>query len=159
MSKEKIVENVGTVSDKLVQYMDAAEQVITQYGGDAVNLGLNVLRIEAGQHILTGIIFIVVAVILYKIIPKSSKSYGSEIDKLIVKGYYKRGCVEDSKVREATGSDRTSYLGTQWNEPYAFIPAALSVISVIVSAASLLNVWNWIGVFWPQAYAVHKFLM
>lgn len=169
-TEDKIVENMGVVSDKLVQYMDAAEKVISQYGGDAVNLGLNVLRIEAAQGIAYGVITAILAIICYKMFPKGAPNaeqdnLPEDIKKLIKKGYHGRTVSEDNKVAEATGDLRLSTLKGQvdWDDGYNVIIGIVSAISgfslIIAAAISLFDVWNWVGVFWPEAYAVHKFLM
>lgn len=125
-NEEKLIENMGVVSDKLVQYMDAAEKVITQYGGDAVNLGLNVLRIDAGVSALawiTGFLLCISSALAFK---------------ALLKKY---------TPSEVTGVD--------------FGLGGIVVVFVFSTMHTLIEpiVWPVVGIFWPEAYAVHKFLM
>jgi hypothetical protein len=138
-SEAKIVENLGTVSDKLVQYMDAAEQVITQYGGDAVNLGLNVLRIEAGGHIFIGALLSYLSYIFYRIARVGLNATNAQMreDNLFLEKVYE----SDSET------------------PCVIFGTVGTVVAAIFAGVGLFDIWNWVGIFWPEAYAVHKFLM
>lgn len=138
-TEDKVIENMGVVSDKLVQYMDAAEKVITQYGGDAVNLGLNVLRIEAAGNLVVGIAWVLLIWPLFKSV--------------------------QAGLRTSDGEWRNkSTLVELLHEIDAEVPAVLlgtigMGVAIYQSLTSLFYIWNWVGIFWPEAYAVHKFLM
>ena len=149
MSTEKIIENTTTISDKLVEYMNSAEQVIQQYGGDAAELGLNVLRIEAGYNLIYALLFGTISVIaLYYSTWAFKKG-------LAIQNYQQeQDEVKQEKLKQMYRSDL---------EALYFILGAVggvvSSIALVVNFSSLVNIWYWIGLFWPEAYAVHKFLM
>lgn len=149
MSTEKIIENTTTISDKLVEYMNSAEQVIQQYGGDAAELGLNVLRIEAGYNLVHALVFgVISAVAIYYFIWAFRKG-------LAIQNYRQ----EQDEVKQ----ERLKQMYRGDLEVLHFIIGAVggivSTIVLVVNFSSLVNVWYWIGLFWPEAYAVHKFLM
>ena len=129
-AEENLIENATTISDKLVQYMDSAERVIQQYGGDAAELGLNVLRIEAGYNLILALSGAILALFIIKFCWTSTKRFGFD---------------EDFP-----------------NHPVImlkFIGTFAGVMVGVINGAALLNIWYWVGLFWPEAYAVHKFLM
>lgn len=174
-----VKETVTTlVSDKLIQYMDAAEKVITQYGGDAVHLGLNVLRIEVLSNLFLMLYVIPLLLVAYWVRPKPSGVPMSipreKIEALIKKGYGSRSGAEDRIVASATGSRSTNTVpadldermaGNQidWSQEESWIRLIVvttcTVATIPILSKSILDVWNWVGLFWPEAYAVHKFLM
>lgn len=126
MSDDTAIQVTGMVLDKMDQYMSAAQEIISKYGGDAVNLGLSVLQIEAAGYLFIGfclLILIYPTIRLFKFLAKKELEHAPDAGASIIFG-----------------------------------SIAVILLSVF-SAVNLLNIWNWVGVFWPQAYAIHKFLL
>jgi len=117
---------VTSMGEKMAQYMEAAQNIITQYGGDVAELGLNVLRVEALTQIIPGIVLLILAYPYYKIV---SALYLHEVEK--------------------TGDGIAS----------AIFGGALGIGLVIGTLISLFNIWAWVGLFYPEMYAVHLFLL
>ena len=185
---ETITPVAESVSDKLAQYLTAAEEVINQYGGQAVDLGLNVLRIEAAASLFPQILVFPFLFFLswkaYQMIRQHGKDFDAEthMRRLIAKGYQKRDYYECELVGLVTGSVRTSsiedevefqkgvvtYAG-EIHEKCASLSEDQKIVGYIISASAFiigsivfthtLKIWAWVGIFWPEAYAVHKFLM
>lgn len=131
--KEATVEATGMVLDKLDQYMQAAQDVITKYGGDAVDLGLTVLRIEAIAETLTMIALVLMYVFVYK----------------------KATPLWEEGVLDNIG-DPKSMKHLVWG----MVAPAVSAISLLpIMLTGVFSIWPITGIFWPEAYAVHKFLL
>lgn len=173
-SKETAVEATGMVLDKLDQYMSAAQTVIAQYGGDAVSLGLSVLRIESAGELLTGLVGILIMYLAYKYRPKAGQVIPAHfVNSLVGKTYSQRSSYEDTVVGVVTGSRSKTIVDTvnedvvipyiDWDSPAVIIRAVLCGIigagGTVAAISHLANLWNWVGIFWPEAYAVHKFLI
>jgi len=182
-TKEVIVEATGVVMDRFEQYFSAASSVIKEYGTDVVDLGLNVLRIEAAaeviSNVLTFIFFAIAAFLLYKKVPfgRLPKEDASSIDKEMVikavsKGYHDRSLKEDSIVRAWFGIDSSSVEsgshvpdtpsnggGINFDSPLTRVKIIGIVILTMLSVFNLIgvvDVWSWIGILYPEVYAVHK---
>lgn len=120
------------LTSKLDQYFQAATEVITKYGDEAVSMGLLVLRIEAAEGLIGGLVGLLVVYLFTK--------------KWFFLSFFE-------KARKAPYSEEFLYR-------LAGIASALAfIIGVCLSLFKLLNIWNWIGLFWPEVYAVHKYLL
>lgn len=149
MSKTKeVVEQVPAGLEfavgKLESYFGAAQEVITKYGGDAIELGLLVLRLDAGQWIFLGLLLLIISLYLRK----------------YAKGLY----LTAVEVRDEYNKDREQgYSKHDISDSPTFFPFVLltitSVVLTVGACINLFNLWNWVGVFYPEAYAVHKFLL
>ncbi len=121
--------------EKMEQYFGAAKNVIEQYGGDVAELGLMALRIQAASEIIMAIIMFSSVFLLHKLIPDNlwvfAKKYYNDSD--YVKNY------------EIYIPFVIAYIFT----------GAMSVIGFV----ALFNIWMWVGIFYPEIYAVHKFIM
>ena len=163
--------------DKMEKYFDAAKTIIEQYGGDVAELGLMALRIEAGKSILISTVvflaFLYLANKFYRLSTKQtdmnclealdSFSYDFEKRELIEKV---TGVVVDYQVR--IDSDTKEKLrnikyipSSEWSELRITLTIAAIVSSVVSSIAflKLINIWLWVGIFYPELYAVHKFIL
>ena len=123
-------EVVELTFDKLEQYFEAAKGVIEQYGGDVAEVGLNVLRIEAISEI-----FFPLAVILFLF---------ASLPLMIRFGKW---------INQKAIDDRSE----PWEMIY--IVHILLGIFFLIQLVSLLNLWAWVGIFYPELYAVHKFIL
>lgn len=115
--------------DKMEGFFDAAQKVLQQYGGDAVDLGLNVLRIDAFSQLLPGVLALCVLFLTLKVANPIVKFKQADAD----------------------------------NDSIAGIVGVLGCVSLLIAGvvtfANLFNVWAWVGLFYPEIYAVHKFLL
>lgn len=62
--------------------------------------------------------------------------------------------------QSSTGKYRISAASwfTQANAPYLAIAVPGSIF-ILFSAFEVIDIWNWVGIFKPEVYAVHKFLL
>lgn len=137
MSKEIIetesTEAVAFVFDKLEGYMSAAKSVIDTYGGDAAELGLLALRVEAASEIVRPLVlFILFAALFFYALKIAMKGFRKEFD--------------DNSTDEAAVGAGTA------------ISVTLGLI-LVFCATDIINIWAWVGIFYPEAYAVHLFLL
>jgi len=141
------------VFDKLEGYMSAAQSVIDTYGGDAAELGLMALRIEAASEVLFP------SIIMLFLLVNSSKIVG------FVKNQFAKSRAitnyqheEDEKKREAL---RRQYMRSDevWFGVLAFMSVGACFITFSICFIAILDIWAWVGMFYPEAYAVHLFLL
>jgi len=170
------------------EYMDGIENIVSEYGNDAVNLGLNALRVDALSDALTHFFFFVILYGIIFFIYKKTKNneqpgtvvLSSDIDQRVKaalsKPFGDRSDNEDSLIEE------------KLNIPSVDIPAIrnlddsaddvvldlasqsdLTIIrKYVVPAAAFggallfflkLNIWNYVGIFYPELYAIYKFAL
>jgi len=129
----KVTESTEAVAfafDKMEQYFNAAGKVIEQYGGDVAELGLLALRIDAITIVAPSTLWLLLYVtVLFKF--SSLCNYISNLSD------------------EFDKSVVTVFLGGTWF--MLGIPTAVE--------NNTFNVWAWAGIFYPELYAVHKFIL
>ena len=116
---EQAADAAEKVVNKVLQYLDAVEEVVKNHGQDAAELGLAALRVEAGRWLFLGVF---------------------------------SGIVGGWMARKA-------FLIYDEYEGTAILMGVFSIFLGIISLILGLNLWNWVGVFWPELYAVHKFVL
>lgn len=127
-------EQVVRLTEKLEQYFNAAKEVLLEYGPDVAEFGLTVLRVEAAAELLPAIMYAIIAFLLVKYAdPRKLFARIKDIPKF-----------DDARFG-------LGLLGT-----FSLAGIATSIFLVVFY---LLNVWAWVGIFYPEAYAVHYFLM
>lgn len=119
--------------DKFEQYFEAARQVLAQYQDQAKELGMQ--AIDLGLLVLrieafSELLFPLVVVIISLAYVKQTKTL------------WKWGI-------KAT-AERT--------HPGTAVPIVLGVFQ-FVWFTQLFNVWAWVGLFYPEVYAIHKLLL
>ena len=127
---EAVIAVTEVVFDRMEQYFDAAKHVIEQYGGDVAELGLNALRVGA----LSEILFPVVSTVFLLVLIKHALPA------------YRWG---------AKPENNSNGLGF-------FIPLFLGgghLLLLFLAIKYSLNIWAWVGIFYPELYAVHKFIL
>lgn len=68
MDNEKIVEAVSDKMDvAMVEIAEALKGAVDQYGADAVDLALLAFRVEAAHHLMLGVMQLVAALIVWKL--------------------------------------------------------------------------------------------
>lgn len=186
MSEAKeIVEAAGVevakfAIDKLDSYFMAAQEVITKYGGDAVDLGLMALRVDAASQLILpfilALVFSFVAVKLYRAQDSLGGRYWDKatVAAAVAKDYNSKTHADLTICRSLFGCGTTNKLPSgwddmpdkiekadQWPEIRVFLAAMSAVFSTmtVFSIGQLVNIWAWAGIFYPEVYAVHKFLL
>ena len=183
MSKEnETKETVEFAFDKMEQYFNAAKAVLDQYGGDVAEVGLNVLRIEAASELLAPLIATIIFGIIARIALKGFtvvdvEKIKRELRAACSKGYSSRGPFADFLLGQYFGSSADVNRGSKTPEDIdtavrdnpswvwtinKIIRATVGGISgfvLFINIFGLINIWAWIGLFYPELYAVHKFIL
>lgn len=140
--KQKAVDSakdvLGFAADKMEQYFEAAKQVLEQYGPDAVDLGLAALRVEAASELVLPLALFVVGCIVAR---KSFLFLNAEVP---------------------TGNDietRKRYLDDSPETFSGMLALLLGSLFGLGGLVFLLDVWAWAGIFYPELYAVHEFIL
>ena len=69
MDNEKIVEAVSDKMDvAMVEIAEALKGAVDQYGADAVDLALLAFRVEAAHHLMLGVMQLVAALVVWKLL-------------------------------------------------------------------------------------------
>jgi hypothetical protein len=120
--------------DRMEGYFTAAQGVIEKYGGDVAALGLNALRIDAISEVLPPLLLIIVfSILIFKVfLPTAIRKWNE-------------GDMDDA-------ADFFPWL------TYAAPTISLSVCT-LVNLTYLFNIWAWAGVFYPELWAIHKFIL
>ncbi len=162
--------------DKMEQFFDAAQKVLAQYGGDVAELGLNVLRIEAASELILPLVFVVAAIVVAlnlrrmrsincEVLSILNKDYGARYswDKDILKAHNLdphacfSGLTQEQKDKVMATASPAPFFADS-NLPQAITGVATLVVGLF-SLSLLINLWAWVGIFYPELYAVHKFLL
>lgn len=114
------------VLDKFDQYLQQVSGVIQHYAPDAVQLGLNALRVDAAGNFIWPLMFLI---LLWPYLH-----------------FWK-------KVRDYEYKTENRILGS------LMIGGLIFSIGLIFAIVPLCDIWSWVGIFYPEVYAVHKFLM
>lgn len=165
MSEAK--EIVELTFDKLEQYFNAAQRVIEQYGGEAVELGLMALRIEAGSELVRPLVFLILCgFMIYKLLPtcfpKIITITPEYINDLKDAGYEGRTLDESNLFKNYKYIKEDFEIPDDLEQAKYLVPIIINVLliaTVIISISKLINIWAWAGIFYPELYAVHKFIL
>lgn len=166
-------EVVELVFDRAEQYFEAIKQVVEQYSGDAAELGLMAMRIEAINELIipavcTGMLLYLFFVVAPRVFPQPN---AEKLRMLILKGHSLRTLDEDKLVEKATGRREADdrWLENNPDKPltakdddafWMLVTARLAVGAFIfLGLTELLDVWSWAGIIKPELYAVHKLLL
>lgn len=115
---------------KLSEYLDAAEGVIREYGPQAVDAALWVVRFDAIWNLVFGFLYLLSAAALGKLALK----------------LVKRGIEEDEK---GSSSGPVYFMGV-------FFSSLFSMILFIFGVATLSTVYYWIAAFDPAMGLVYR---
>jgi len=176
-------ESVSIVLDKMDTYLEKIGSIISEHSGQAVELGLTALRVDALSHLMGGFVALLLCVVsglaLYKLFTKVTEITREEILDIVRKGYRQRCIREDivlEKVFGCRSRDVASDKEVIWAETVslkakffdsenflhiisAMLLSVTSVTSFGIALIKLSSVWTWVGAFYPELYAIHKFLM
>lgn len=180
MSTENVTETtnqtaeaVGIALDRFDNYMQSVGEIITEYGGEAVNLGLTVLRIDAAANLAIGFLLLTIAYVLFKkVMPWCVLEYR----KATIAGATRQNILSNKdiwddklsdEIKDMFGSvevfDQYQKKFEQDAHTFPFVGSILSaLVGICMLIASLFyvaNIWYWVGIFYPEAYAVYKFLL
>jgi len=157
------------IFDNFNGYMEAAKRVIDTYGGDVADLGLLALRIDAASEIVLPAVFsFILAVVavkarnlifrrvsLYYVTTKGFAARSRYEDNFVNKFFnISTNIVPDDKIEMA----KSTFMPINWGSPLPYIPIVLSAVSV-GCAIKVINIWAWVGMFYPEAYAIHLFIL
>lgn len=188
MSNEEKVEQIVTKANESLEvadfaftrmegYFEAAKHVIEQYGGDVAELGLMALRIEAISILVPGILcFIGFGIISAKMLKKGVNITVEATKASIISAsqisYTARNPLQDSLMSEYFGSScgtgkksMEDLEGMDIKPCYTFthfIYLSAGLMAGIVSFINIwtiLDIWAWAGIVYPEVYAVHKFIL
>lgn len=129
---DKLQEGAGAVAEKLAQLADA-------HGQEAINLGLNVVRIDNAITVVLGIGLLALAAVYHCILPNRLFKHAISLYK--------------SEKNERFGI-------TSWDN-FAFGGGMASLPTAALSLAGLihvLDIWAWVGMFYPEAVIAKKIL-
>jgi hypothetical protein len=120
------------VLNKIDEYMNAAKTVIETYGGDVADLGLLALRVEAGSEIFLPLLLSFGLLFMIPLMIRTGKK------------------IWEVQKEQSTYEVSAVFL-------YVFHLAWGGFLFGNIFQA--LNLWAWVGLFYPEAYAVHLFLL
>jgi hypothetical protein len=115
------------IKDKILDWMNNAEEIVQQHGGEAVDATLTVVQIEGAGAILSGVAALAICYGMFKL---SLKIFPD-----------KRVSVNDEGMR---------MFGI------AFGTAPAGAITGIYGLVQVGNVWNYVAIFSPKLYLVHQ---
>ena len=122
------------LEQKAIQLLDKLESVVVDYTPKVVDLALNVVRVDAVGNILLiillGIFSIVVPIVFYKVWSRLN-----------------------DKCKENKDSD---------TEMARFFTAFGGIVSFIILIwtflYSIVSIWGWVGLFYPELALAHKLI-
>lgn len=127
------------LTGKLLDIINQVQSGIVAHAPDAVNLVLASTQIDCLQSIILSFIGVIVSIICGFIIFKIQKKI--DADKKDNKPYHER---------------------LTWIEPEAVLPALFAGLSgsiiLVISVITLLDIWNWVGLFNPKLYLAHQII-
>lgn len=172
--------------DALNQYMESVQAAIANFGESAVEVGLWALRLDAAAALVPGLLWCVLSLILAtaakRAWPKHTKPpVFTDEDRSTLKGLEKSGphysFTAEGRLLKALSEKLTAYersiscdLVGKYRNPFessvsdavtfaSILPSAGALVAGAVGATQLANIWAWAGLFAPELYAVHKFLL
>lgn len=196
---------IDRVADVLTTYTEAAKQVIDQYGPDAVDLALNVARVDAAAALVPGVVvFLVLAFLAHRaflfasrrVIRKDSNegdAFGAARRAFIAAAtiaYTSRSGVQDRLISTVINAPSSSFpavskghavgvfnnasdgrkiqaatlvdSGLEADDPLVvagYITCAVSsFIALLAFFSSVVDVWAWVGIFYPELYLTKQAL-
>ena len=127
-----VIDKAMVGAEKLAQ---ALQRMVEAYGSDAIDLALNVARIDAFSHLVPGSVCAVVATALFFFFRFAAKKW-------------------DEDYASQTGH----YKHSSWDVP-TIISALLGTVLSVIAVAFLFNIWAWVGIFYPELWIVKKFFL
>lgn len=121
------------LATKLVEWMSAFEAAVVEVAPQAAELALAYARVDAAGNLLVGVALAVVSCVL---LTKATKLY--------------RSGVEESKNSSHGAAGDIFLIGSLLGGPGAVLGS--------MAAVNVLNIWNWVGLFYPELYLVRMAL-
>ena len=153
---DQVAEKAGSLSDlgveKLQAFFDLAEKVMAQYGGEAVDLGLNVLRIDAFSNMYGELIMLLVIAFTVKPVTAFMKKWFADCT----------AAATYELLEEGVERQRLYHISRTWDLTLrVFFGWAMGGIYTAIALGNIvsLNLWAWIGIFYPELYAVNKLVL
>lgn len=126
--------------DKAVEYTKQFIEAATPIAKQAYEIGLLTLRIDAAQGLVTSLLVLVAC---FFVLRRISADWAA------------------AKVTAALPENRRSYT----NEPGNYLPmmgiphcavGLMAIISGVICAFGLVNIWNWTKLFAPELWLAHQ---
>ncbi len=151
------------MEDKIIEWAEKFEKIVAEKMPDAIDLGLNYIRIDALANILFGLIMASIAIFSYRHFRKvvfhvrynefkESVKSQDENTKRILLSEFKSEFFFSSEFLKAFENDEVELI----------IPNLLAIIigtiCLAISMTELLSVWNWITIFSPKLGLVHQLM-
>ena len=129
------VDDIGSLEGKAVELIERFETIAEQHGPQAVELGLDAVRVIGAQSLIGGVLGLIGVTVAFFL--------GKKLYKIIV----------NWKPEE---HDNKSVDRDFW--PYGPMGMAciLGGISMFFALIDLLNVWLWVALFYPELWLVGK---
>ncbi|MFT6474685.1 MAG: hypothetical protein ACJAUS_002410 [Qipengyuania sp.] len=119
------------MEDRIIQYLDAADNALAQYGPQAVELAMWMGRIGAIQAIVTPLLFTTACIIILAW-PLRTLWRGA------------------SNINDSADAAIARFV--------ILIAAAVVIGFAIVGIVSFINIYAWIGIFHPEIWIAHTAL-
>lgn len=163
MSKEK-TEKVQDVQEKIVDWMNGLEGVVTdnsdaiaQATGNAVELGLWVIRINALQDVITGIVLLILTYMCYRVLHYSIKIIG-KVD--YVNSFSNEVSISEYEQLNRdpliTKKEGTKQLDADGYFMIAVGSGASGGATLVISLAKLCSVWTWVALIDPKLFIAKR---
>lgn len=132
MSENKAQEQT---MERVNEYLDKMEELVDAHAGDAVDLGLTAMRIEALSTLSQALFVLLISAGILAVIAKCFIN--------------KPKFAWDESIKEY----RPAFVAPM------SVAGIVSGAFLIAAIADFLNIWHWIGIFNPDLYAVYKFVL
>lgn len=156
---QEVVEQTATLAefsmDKMQSFFDAAEKVLEQYGAEAVDLGLSVLRIDALSQMSFSLSVLFVMCAMYPFYVPWYRKW--------MQDSHNACYTYINTLPEGEERTRLESIKDTWDLELRKFVGVASMLAYcflgFLAGLQMINVWAWVGIFYPELYAVHKFLL
>lgn len=136
------------MEERILEYLDAAEQALATYGPMAVEGTLMWVRVDAASGLFRPLLFTILCVVLCLVWTKAWMKV--RLDRMSF--WKERG---DTEVRETSKKERAREYSAEWKF-LGVIPAVLPWSLPLLVSLSLMDLWRWVGIFVPELWLVHR---
>lgn len=151
------------MEDKIIEWAEKFEKIVAEKMPDAIDLGLNYVRIDALANILFGLMMASIAIFAYRHFRKIIFHHRYNEFKEIIKNNEedtKRILLSEFKSEFFLSSEIIKAIEN--DEVELIVPNILFIIigtlCLAISMTELLSVWNWITLFSPKLGLIHQLM-
>ena len=134
MTNEQTVEDVVSLSDKVVSWMGKIEELAQDHTADAIELSMNTVRLDAASTIIESLVWIIVSFVVIR--------------------YYTIGRIK----YHMKAIERHDYNDEFFPIISTVVLFGISFILILHSLKAVLSIFNvflWAGIFYPEIYLGH----